>query len=188
MMSAFAPALSFAVYLITLLVAHQVADHWVQTNHQAATKGRLGREGSLACARHVAGYTATLTAFGLLAILLLHLSISPIGFIAGQLVSAVTHYWADRRVTLRALAEQLNLTEFWTLGAPRQVAAYVRQPDGTLLEVVTYLVDTNGLPIQPEGELALPLDNPSLGTGAYALDQSFHWFALFLAALVTVLI
>jgi hypothetical protein len=27
-------------------------------------------------------------------------------------------------------------------------------------------------------------DNPSLGTGAYALDQSFHYFFLFYTALI----
>jgi hypothetical protein len=30
-------------------------------------------------------------------------------------------------------------------------------------------------------------DNPTIGTGAYALDQSWHWWWIFIAALVTAL-
>jgi hypothetical protein len=42
-----------------LFVAHQVADHWIQTQHQADTKGCPGWPGRIACAAHVASYTAT---------------------------------------------------------------------------------------------------------------------------------
>jgi putative flippase GtrA len=142
---------TFAAVAVGLLVAHQVADHWVQTGHQAATKGRRDNAGRLACARHVASYT-TLTALAVVALWgAFQLDITWLGFAAGQLVSAVTHYWADRRFTLAWLAALTGKTQFYVLGAPR----------------------------------AGRDDNPSLGTGAYALDQSWHWGWLGVAAFLT---
>lgn len=78
----------------------------------------------------------------------------PAGFLLGQVVSAVSHYWADRRSTLARLCDRVGLGGFHRLGQPR------------------------------EGRD----DNPTLGTGAYALDQSWHWAFLFVTALVTVLL
>ncbi|MEV6234925.1 DUF3307 domain-containing protein [Saccharopolyspora shandongensis] len=151
MISTLASAVTFASVLPALLVAHNVADHWVQTSHQAANKGRPDWSGRWACAKHVATYTlVTALAVGLVWTVL-GLPISPAGFVLGQAVSAVTHYWADRRFTLSRLAELLGNGEFYSLGAPRTGKD----------------------------------DNPSLGTGAYALDQSWHWLWLFVAALVT---
>ena len=144
-------AATFAATLPTLLVAHNVADHWVQTGHQAATKSQRDRTGRLACAAHVASYTAVTAGAVALVWLVFGLRISPAGFIAGQLVSAVTHYWADRRFTLAWLAGLFGKDGFYTLGSPRSGRD----------------------------------DNPSLGTGAYALDQSWHWAWLFVAALLT---
>lgn len=146
-------AVSFAVLLPTLLVAHNLADHWVQTGRQAARKGLPGWPGRWACADHVVGYTlVTWLAVGVVW-WLFDLPLTLPGAIAGQLVSAVTHYWADRRATLARLAELAGKGEFYRLGAPR-----------------------------PERD-----DNPSLGTGAYALDQSWHWLWLGVAAAVTAL-
>ncbi|NYH79025.1 hypothetical protein FHR84_002359 [Actinopolyspora biskrensis] len=144
-------ALTFAVTLPSLLVAHHVADHWVQTSHQAGTKGLPGRSGRSACAAHVAGYTAVTAGFVGLLWTLFGLPVTPAGFVTGQLVSALTHYWADRRWTLHRLATTVGRGGFYALGSPR------------------------------EGKD----DNPSLGTGAYVLDQSWHWLWLFVAALLT---
>jgi hypothetical protein len=47
-------AVTFAVVLPALLVAHTVADHWVQTDHQAGHKGLPGWAGRWACGKHVA--------------------------------------------------------------------------------------------------------------------------------------
>lgn len=147
-------AVTLATTLPALLVAHNVADHWVQTGCQAGDKGLPGWSGRLACARHVATYTAcTAGVVGLL--VALHLAaVTPAGFVAGQAVSAVTHYWADRRTTLAWLARVLGKGKFYRLGAPR-----------------------------PGRD-----DNLSLGTGAYALDQSWHWLWLLIAALLTALL
>ncbi|MBP2340273.1 hypothetical protein JOF41_006451 [Saccharothrix coeruleofusca] len=144
-------AVAFAAVLPALLVAHNVADHWVQTESQSVHKGWRSHAGRLACLRHVASYT--MVTAGTVALLwwLLGLPITPAGFVAGQLVSAVTHYWADRRHTLARLAALVGKGGFVTFGAPR-----------------------------PGRD-----DNPTLGTGAYALDQSWHWLWLGVAALLT---
>ena len=127
-----------------LFVGHQVGDHWVQTSVQAARKGLPGWAGRRACLAHVATYTVTLAA-----------TVSPLGvdwrrLAVALLVSAVTHYFADRRTPLHRLAEMPGSGEFWTLGVPR-----------------------------PGRD-----DNPTLGTGAYALDQSWHMAWLWVCALI----
>jgi hypothetical protein len=143
-------AATFAAVYVALFVAHQVADHWIQTQHQADCKGRPGWPGRIACAAHVASYTAT----AVVALNALHfglgLPLNPWQVAAGLAVSAVTHYIADRRTPLRKLAELTGAGRFYALGIPRTGRD----------------------------------DNPSLGTGSYALDQSFHYLFLFVAALV----
>ena len=128
----------FAAVFVALWVAHQVADHWIQTQHQADCKGRPGAAGRIACAAHVATYTAT--AFGFLGALALAtgLDLDPGRVATGLAVSAVTHYIADRRTLLRRAADALGKNPRW-------------------------------------------LDH---GGGMYALDQSFHYLFLFVAALV----
>lgn len=147
-------ALTFAVLAPTLYAAHHVGDFWVQTHHQALTKGKPRREGQLACLRHVATYTTTTALFTAAVWVLFGLDVTWYGFAAGQLVSAVTHYWADRRTPLLQLAERLGKTEFAVLGTPR-----------------------------PGRD-----DNPTLGTGATALDQAWHHLWLWIAAIITALI
>ena len=140
---------TFAAVFIALYVAHQVADHWIQTQHQADCKGRPGWPGRIACAGHVATYTVT--AFGFLGALNVATD-ADLDFgrvLAGLAVSAVTHYIADRRTPLRRLAVMAGADRFYALGAPR-----------------------------PGRD-----DNPTLG-GAYALDQSYHYLFLFVAALI----
>jgi len=162
-------AAAFAAVFVTLWVAHQVADHWVQTGHQAATKGLPGWPGRAACAAHVVTYVVT--ALVLLAVVapLLDLPVSLAGVAVGQVVSGATHYWADHRTTLRWLAKLAGKADFYWLGMPRPDLPEVSDPGGTIGATV-------------------PHDNPSLGTGAYALDQSFHVSWLFVAALCTALI
>ncbi len=144
-------AVTFAAVLPALLVAHNVADHWVQTGHQAAEKGRPDWSGRWNCGKHVASYTVVTALVVGLVWTVFALPITPLGFLAGQAVSAVTHYWADRRFTLADLARLLGKTGFYQLGMPRSGHD----------------------------------DNPTLGTGAYQLDQSWHWLWLLAAALIT---
>jgi hypothetical protein len=143
------PAVFTAVFA-ALYVGHQVGDHWVQTSCQAATKGSPGRAGRAACARHVGSLTATKVVFLIPVLLLTGVAVHPAAVLVGLGVDAVSHYWADRRTTLAALASLVGKGGFHRLGAPR-----------------------------PGHD-----DNPSLGTGAYALDQSWHVAWLLVAALI----
>jgi zona occludens toxin (predicted ATPase) len=140
----------FAAVFAALYAAHSVGDHWVQTGAQAAGKGAADAAGRWACTRHVATLTATKAAFLAALVLTLGLPLSPAAVAAGLAVDAGSHWWADRRHTLAALATRCGKADFYTLGAPRPGRH----------------------------------DNPSLGTGAYALDQSWHIGWLFVAALI----
>ncbi|MFE6925918.1 transcriptional regulator [Nocardia sp. NPDC057663] len=109
-------AATFAAVLGAFLVGHQVGDYWVQTSHQAAGKGAPGWHGRWECAKHVATYTLTLALCLAAVAWWLHLPID-LGWAAGGLaVSAVTHYWADRRTTLAALSDRLGLGGFYRAG------------------------------------------------------------------------
>jgi hypothetical protein len=95
---------------------HTVADHWVQTDRQACATGKPGKDGALACAAHVATYTAV-NAGGILALnRALGLGLTWRGILTGQAISAATHYWADRRYTLEALADATGNGDFYRLG------------------------------------------------------------------------
>jgi hypothetical protein len=149
-------AVTFATVLIAMLISHQVADHWLQTDYQALNKGRHGnhhenRVGRTACLFHVVSYTACTSLAALSATTAFaDVHITPAGFVAGQGISAITHYWADRRFTLARLAALVNKSAYYNLGAPR-----------------------------PGKD-----DNTTIGTGAYAMDQSFHYLWLGAAAAV----
>lgn len=140
----------FAATAAALQAAHYVADSWVQTSHQANEKGSPGRAGALACARHVATYTATCAA-AVTAVRGLGAPISMKGLIAGQAINAVSHYVMDRRPWGRAIMNAAGRGELAELGAPRE--------------------NTD--------------DAPHLGTGAHALDQSWHIGWLAISAYVT---
>lgn len=97
--------------------AAAVADHWVQTDCQANHKGLAGWVGRLACGRHVASYVATQG--GVVALLYAIAGNGNHhwwGLLYGLLISAVTHYWADRRTTLERLADLTGKGEFYRRG------------------------------------------------------------------------
>jgi hypothetical protein len=110
------PALAFTVALAALVAGHQVGDYWVQSDTQAADKGRPGWTGRLACAEHVATYTATQTLSLVLACAVLAVPLSVVHVTAGMALSAATHYLADRREPLRKLAAALGKGPFWDRG------------------------------------------------------------------------
>lgn len=171
----------FAGIFIAFYIAHGVADHWLQTGYQAANKGRRDWAGVWACARHVASYTACTLVLVLFVAGTFGLRLSWLGLIAGQVISAATHYWADRRYTLAGLCEVLGKGDFYRLGAPREVAAFVTNRPRSEVPPPVRLYE--GYPTSPVG-----WDNPSLGTGAYALDQWWHLWWLFIAAAITVIL
>jgi uncharacterized protein DUF3307 len=151
-MDAISPALAVVgAVFAALYAAHVVGDHWVQTSGQAGAKGAPTWAGRLADTAHV--ITLTITKLVALAALAAvsgwRPSLWQVG--AALVVDAASHWWADRRTTLAALADRVGKGEFYALGAPRPLCD----------------------------------DNPTLGTGAYALDQSWHIAWLFIAALIT---
>jgi hypothetical protein len=145
---------AMAGYAVALKAGHEAGDYWVQTDHQAAHKGDPGLPGDWACAKHVLSYTAT-QAVCVIGAALATGHKPKWGRVAlGLAVSAVTHYAADRReygLMFRAARAIPGKEKFLKLGVPR---------------VNTTRVDEAGT--------VVPLDNPSLGTGAWALDQSWH--------------
>lgn len=152
---------TFAAVFAALFVAHSVGDHWVQTSAQSAAKGHPGWIGRFADTRHVATLTATKLLVLLPAGLLLGLHLSVWGLVVGLGVDAITHWWADRRSTLAWLAKVTGKSEFYSLG-------------------------TGTHPAHPVTAMGKPAAH--LGTGAYALDQSFHHLWLLVAALLITLV
>ncbi|WP_067805656.1 DUF3307 domain-containing protein [Actinomadura formosensis] len=141
----------FPAVFAALYAAHEVGDHWLQTHGQASGKGAAGWVGRVLCARHVAVLTAVKAAALILAAVVLGLPVNPCAVAVALVVDAVSHYWADRRSTLLALADWLGRTLVAGKGE------FARLGDGAAAPV---------------------------GTGAYALDQSWHVGWLFVAALL----
>ncbi|MDL4772489.1 DUF3307 domain-containing protein [Actinomadura xylanilytica] len=146
-----ADASVFPSVFVALYAAHEVGDHWLQTNGQACGKGAAGWTGRLLCARHVATLTAVKAAALTVVAMVLALPLNPYAVSAALAVDAVSHYWADRRTTLVALADWLGRTLVPGKGG------FARLGDGATAPT---------------------------GTGAYALDQSWHIGWLAAAALV----
>lgn len=102
-----------------LWAGNDLADHWIQTDHQATTKAEPGRKGQVACAAHVATLTATQAlALGLVCAATGE-RLNPRRVAAGFTLSAVTHYWADRRTPLARLATKTRKGAFVNLGDPK---------------------------------------------------------------------
>ncbi|MFJ8040167.1 hypothetical protein ACIRBX_06585 [Kitasatospora sp. NPDC096147] len=114
-------AARFAAAYALLRSAADVADHWVQTHHQATTKGQhnhLGTPsaaGRRACAAHVATYTATQAAALLAGSRVLGIRLRPLPVVAALALSAGTHYVADRREPLRRLADAVGKGDHYRL-------------------------------------------------------------------------
>ncbi|MFF5125253.1 helix-turn-helix domain-containing protein [Dactylosporangium aurantiacum] len=104
---------TLAAVFAALYAAHQVADHWIQTQHQADHKADTGWRGHLACAAHVATYTLT-AVVALAATLAVTGTALHLGWTAaGLTVSAVSHHIADRRTPLRRMADALGKSPAW---------------------------------------------------------------------------
>ncbi len=152
----------FAVTFAALFAAHSLGDHWVQRHGEALCKGAPSRAGRAACWRHVGGLTATKTVFLGLALLATGASVTWYAVAVALTLDAVSHYWADRAA-------------FHADKAGRKVtleALAHRMGKTAFWDLGKSGVDAEGRPA------------PSLGTGAYALDQSFHVAMVFVAALV----
>lgn len=166
---------TFSVVLPALLVAHAVGDFLVQTRTQATRKALPGWVGRSACLAHVVSYTmVTVVVVGCLwGSFDLH--ITPWGFVVGQLVSAVSHYVADRRQPLERLARLTGRGDFWDLGAPRAAVAWTENQ----YDVGLFVPGRDG----PE-----PWDQETMGQGKYLIDQAWHVGWLLVAAYLTAVI
>jgi hypothetical protein len=106
-----------AVYAL-LRIAADVADHWIQSDHQATHKAKPGIEGHAALAGHVASYTATQAAALLIGNRALHLGLRPRSMAAALALSGATHYLIDRRWPVQRMAEAAGKGAFYQLGGP----------------------------------------------------------------------
>lgn len=196
-MSNAAMAGEFAAVGLALYAGHHVGDYWVQTDHQAQHKGKAGQEGRLHCLLHVISYLLTQVVCVAIAQAVLGLELSYWGVHAALLVSGLTHYLADRREhgLMFWLARKLpGKANFLKLGVPREPHVIeVWGPCPTCEGCGTSYDESTGgkcWDCRASGTLPSTLtisDNPSLGTGAWALDQSWHIFwGVFVAGLLVV--
>lgn len=128
-----------AVYAL-LRVAADVADHWVQSDHQAQHKAKPGAEGHKALAGHVASYTATQAAALVAGNKLLGLGLRPRSMVAALALSGATHYVIDRRWPVRQTAEATGKGSFYELGGPLGGAYLLDQATHHLAEGVAAFV------------------------------------------------
>ncbi|MET8411092.1 transcriptional regulator [Streptomyces sp. NPDC005195] len=115
----------FAAVYALLRAASDLGDHWIQSDHQATTKGQhdetegqSSRVGRIACTMHVVTYTATQAAALYAGSRALGLGLRPRRVAAALALSAGTHWWADRRIHLKALANATGNGNFYQMGGP----------------------------------------------------------------------
>lgn len=103
----------FSTVFAALFVAHQVGDHWVQSQGQADGKGKPGWAGRWACLAHVTTYTLTCAVLVLLVATCSGMPLSAGRLVLGLGVTAVTHYLADRRTPMVWMCSQLRKSPVW---------------------------------------------------------------------------
>jgi hypothetical protein len=118
------PVLVFPSVFIALYVAHHVGDHWVQTGWQSLNKHYRTWTGRRACAAHVATLTLTKAALLCTCVFVLDLDLSWIWTSVALTADAVSHYWCDRRFTLKRLASFLDRDGYWDF------CTVIRRPGG----------------------------------------------------------
>ena len=101
-------AVNFAVTLAALIPLHSLADHWIQTDHQATTKGESGWSARLADLAHVTTYTLTLLVGLLVVDWRCHLAYDIPRLVIALVFNGITHYIADRRSPVTGLATKLG--------------------------------------------------------------------------------
>jgi hypothetical protein len=102
----------FAVALVILLVAHQVGDHVVQTDRQAAGKAGVGASAVWAMAGHLAGYHAVAAVLLVGAFAVLGLPLTVVGTVTGLGFSMLTHAVLDRRRPVQTVLRALGAPRF----------------------------------------------------------------------------
>lgn len=102
----------FAVVAVTFYAGHQVADHVVQTDRQAANKATPGLSGWRHIAGHVLSYHVLQAAMLIAVTALFHLPVTVVGASVGIGVSALTHGILDRRWPVRWILNHTGSPEF----------------------------------------------------------------------------
>lgn len=105
-------ALVFAVAMATLVAAHQVADHIVQTDTDANAKAAPGLNGWRHLLIHVSTYHATALVMLLITAVALGVPFTGTGLVAGLGFSALTHAILDRRWPVRWILEHTGSAAF----------------------------------------------------------------------------
>lgn len=105
-------AAKFAAVAAVLYAAHQIGDHPVQNGGDSQHKQEPGLDGRRACRRHVATYTITTGLAVGVANAALGLNLTWPGIVAGQAISAFTHYPVDRGAPLRRMAARIGKLDF----------------------------------------------------------------------------
>ncbi|GAA0809823.1 DUF3307 domain-containing protein [Spirilliplanes yamanashiensis] len=103
---------TFVVTLLALLVGHQVGDHVLQSDRQAAEKCGPGRAALRAMAGHLLAYHLAVGAVLAVVAFVLHLPLSVPGVVAGLAFSAVTHGLLDRRHLVRVVLQRTGSPRF----------------------------------------------------------------------------
>src|ERR1051325_5351946 len=174
----------FAASFAALYAAHHVGDYWVQSDTDARHKGDAGRTGIVHCVQHCATYVLTQMIFMVIVCAVTGWWFG-LTLVPALLFSGVAHYAADRRERglMFKLARRIpGKADFLRLGVPRGSRVIETWLDcasckGTGVDVSSS--ETNGRCWDCQGGGKLPSaltvdDNPTLGTGAWALDQSWH--------------
>jgi hypothetical protein len=105
-------ALVFAVAMATLVAAHQLADHIIQTDNDANAKAAPGWNGWRHLLAHVGTYHATALVMLVITAVALHMPLTVTGMVAGLGFSAVTHAILDRRWPVRWILQHTGSAAF----------------------------------------------------------------------------
>lgn len=145
----------YGVLLATFGEAHPFCDHVLQDNEAAQNKTLPGARGRLACAHHVATYTAGQTIAAAAVTTALGYRLPVRAWLVGTAINACTHYAIDRRTHfMRALRST------WIAKGEYLDHATAQRREGVI-------------------------DNTGPGTALYELDQATHRLIGVAAAAVT---
>lgn len=105
-------AVVFAVAMATLVAAHQLADHIIQTDTDANAKAAPGLNGWRHLLIHVGTYHATALVMLVITAVALDVPLTVTGMVAGLGFSAVSHAFLDRRWPVRWVLEHTGSAGF----------------------------------------------------------------------------
>jgi hypothetical protein len=135
-------AAAFPAAYVLLRIAADVADHWVQTDHQAQHKAKPGFEGHRALAGHVASYAATQALVLLAGNRALGLGLRGRSMAAALALSGATHYVIDRRWPVQKAADATGKAPFYRMGGPLGGAYLMDQSAHHFMEGIAAYVAT----------------------------------------------